>query len=361
MNAPDTPNPDTLRVELGSRSYDILVGHGLLGNAASYRGAIAGDDVLVVSNETVGPLYLETLEGALSGYRVSSHLLPDGERFKTPEHAFGIIDAALAAGAGRDLTVVALGGGVVGDMAGFAAACFMRGVAFVQVPTTLLAQVDSSVGGKTGVNHPSGKNLIGAFHQPVRVVIDTETLRTLPSREFTAGLAEVIKYGAIADATFFDWLESSIGALRDGDEASLRHAILRSCALKAAVVSDDERERGRRAILNFGHTFGHAIEACTGFGPWLHGEAVGAGMRMAAAMSSIDDASRARIGALIDAAGLPRPPDDVPAADLLAAMRHDKKVRSGRVRLVLLREIGDAFLTDDYDDARLLEVLRARG
>ncbi len=361
MNGPSNSTTDTLRVDLGERAYDILVGQGLVSAPASFAGAITGRDVLVVSNETVAPLYGEALRAGLADYRVSEHLLPDGEQYKSPEQALGIIDTALAAGAGRDLTIVALGGGVVGDMAGFAAACFMRGIRFVQVPTTLLAQVDSSVGGKTGVNHPAGKNLIGAFHQPVRVVIDTDTLKTLPPREYAAGLAEVIKYGAITDLEFLGWLEQNMDSLRHGDTEALRHAIVRSCALKAAVVSEDEREAGRRAILNFGHTFGHAIEACTGFGPWLHGEAVGAGMRMAARMSDIDTESRGRLDAVIDAAGLPKPPDDIAADDLLAAMGHDKKVQAGKIRLVLLKRLGDACLTDDYDPDRLYAVLAGRG
>lgn len=355
--AHDNASPQTLSVDLGDRSYDILIGAGLLGQTAPFAQAIAGRDVLIVTNETVAPLYLDRLAESLAGYRRIVHQLPDGEAFKTPEQMLAIIDTAIVNGAGRDVTLLALGGGVVGDMAGFAAACFMRGVDFIQVPTTLLAQVDSSVGGKTGVNHAAGKNLIGAFHQPVRVIIDTDTLATLPPREFSAGLAEIIKAAAIADAEFFAWLESAVPALRRGDPAALVRAIRTACAIKAQVVSEDERERGRRAILNFGHTFGHAIEACTNYSRWLHGEAVGAGMRMAAKMSRLSATERQRLDALLDAAELPPAPADIGADALLAAMRHDKKVQAGRIRLVLLDGLGAASLSDDYDDERLYAVL----
>jgi 3-dehydroquinate synthase len=257
--------------------------------------------------------------------------------------------------------VVALGGGVVGDIAGFAAACYMRGVDFIQVPTTLLAQVDSSVGGKTGVNHPGGKNLIGAFHQPRIVLIDTDTLSTLPDREFRAGLAEVIKYGAIVDVAFFDWLEASMPALLARDAGALAHAIRRSCELKAEVVAEDEREAGRRALLNFGHTFGHAIENSMGYGEWLHGEAVAAGMVMAAAMSGIGRDQQDRLRALIEAAGLPAAPPQVGAGKLLDAMQLDKKAKGKRLRFVLLRGLGDAYVTADYDEAALAQTLEGAG
>ncbi len=348
---------DELTVELAERSYPIRVGQALLGDVASYAGAICGPDVVVVSNETVAPLYLPRVLDALADYRVQTCILPDGERFKTFDNAMTIIDAALEGGAARDTTFIALGGGVVGDMTGFAAACFMRGVNFVQLPTTLLAQVDSSVGGKTGVNHPVGKNLIGAFHQPVRVIIDTDTLATLPAREYAAGLAEVIKYGAIVDAGFLDWLAQNMAQLVAREPKALRHAIMTSCRIKAEIVASDERERGKRALLNFGHTFGHAIEACTQYSQWLHGEAVANGMLLAVRMSNIGQDAVDRLAGVLDAAGLPHISDDIPADKLLSAMGHDKKVQAGRIRLVLLRSLGDAYVADDYDDARLLRVL----
>ena len=353
-------DPVTLQVPLGARSYDILIGPGLLGSAESFAPVIGGPAVLIVSNDVVAPLYLDTLRSALPGRDVATHILPDGERWKRLDQVAAIIDTAVDMRAGRDATIVALGGGVVGDMAGFAAACFMRGIPFVQVPTTLLAQVDSSVGGKTGVNHARGKNLIGAFHQPARVIIDIGTLSTLPAREYSAGLAEVIKYGLLGDAAFFATLERDIGRLMARDPGALIDSIARSCRAKAEIVAADELERGRRALLNLGHTFGHAIEACTGFGEWLHGEAVAAGMVMAAEMSGLPGADLERIRSLLSAAGLPTEPPPLAAADMLAAMRLDKKVAGGRVRLVLLRSIGDAVLRDDYDDERLLSVLERR-
>jgi 3-dehydroquinate synthase len=285
--------------------------------------------------------------------------LPDGEAFKTLETVEDILDTLVENSANRDTTVVALGGGVVGDIAGFAAACYMRGVDFVQVPTTLLAQVDSSVGGKTGVNHASGKNLIGAFHQPRAVLIDTGTLKTLPDRELKAGLAEVIKYGAIVDADFFAWIEDNLEALIARDADALAAAVQRSCELKAEIVAEDERESGRRALLNFGHTFGHAIEHCQGYGEWLHGEAVAAGMVMAAQLSANDTALAGRIETLLKRAGLPTRPPAIAANDLLAAMSLDKKVQGKQLRFVLLRSLGDAFVTSDYDTARLETVLEA--
>jgi 3-dehydroquinate synthase len=346
-----------LNVELGERSYPILIGSGLLGDfdlAAHMRGS----DCLVVSNETVAPLYLEKLRGSLRECSIASIELPDGEAYKTVATMQSILDELVASGANRDTTVVALGGGVVGDIAGFAAACYMRGVDFVQVPTTLLAQVDSSVGGKTGVNHAQGKNLIGAFHQPRIVLIDTDTLSTLPDRELRAGLAEVIKYGAICDAQFFDWLEANLSGLLQRDAAALAHAIRRSCELKAEVVAEDERESGRRAILNFGHTFGHAIEHCMGYGEWLHGEAVAAGMIMAARLSGIDAAEVERLCALVAAAGLPTAPPRINPADWMAAMGMDKKVQGKRLRFVLLDAIGSSRVTSDYDAVRLDALLQ---
>jgi 3-dehydroquinate synthase len=269
-----------------------------------------------------------------------------------------IIDMLVETGANRDTTVVALGGGVVGDIAGFAAACYMRGVDFIQVPTTLLAQVDSSVGGKTGVNHEKGKNLVGAFHQPQVVLIDTATLETLPDRELRAGLAEVIKYGAICDADFFAWLEANMPALLRRDPVALAHAIRRSCELKAEVVAEDEREAGRRAILNYGHTFGHAIEHCQGYGEWLHGEAVAAGMVMAAKLSGLRGGDVERLESLIASAGLPVEPPSIAADDWMAAMGLDKKVEGKKLRFVLLDAIGGSHVTADYDQGRLDEIIR---
>lgn len=347
----------TLTVELGTRSYPIVIGGGLLDARFDLSPYVAGKDCLVVSNETVAPLYLEKLRECLPGLRTASCTLPDGERHKTLASAGLILDELVGSRAGRDVTVVALGGGVVGDIAGFAAACYMRGVAFVQVPTTLLAQVDSSVGGKTGVNHPGGKNLIGAFHQPRIVLIDTDTLKTLPDRELRAGLAEVIKYGAIVDLEFFGWLEENMPRLLQKDADALGYAISRSCEIKAQVVQEDERESGRRALLNFGHTFGHAIENSLGYGEWLHGEAVAAGMIMAARMSGIDTDEQERLSALIDAAGLPVMPPMAGAAVLQEAMQLDKKVLASKLRFVLLRSLGEAFVTTDYSADALQEAL----
>lgn len=323
--------------------------------------ALAGSQCLVVSNVTVAPLYFEKLKLGLGDAAADLIELPDGEAHKTVSTVQSILDRLVESKAGRDVTIVALGGGVVGDIAGFAAACYMRGVAFVQVPTTLLAQVDSSVGGKTGVNHPGGKNLVGAFHQPRSVIIDTDTLSTLPDREFRAGLAEVIKYGAIADTEFLGWLEDNMATLLGRDPEALALAIRRSCEIKAAVVAEDEREAGKRALLNFGHTFGHAIENTVGYGEWLHGEAVAAGMLMAAAMSDIEDAERQRLTSLVEAAGLPVDPPAAGAANLREAMKLDKKVQSNTIRLVLLRRLGDAFVTADYDDAALDRALEPTG
>ena len=345
----------TLNVDLGERSYPIIIGNGLLGDfgLADY---INGPDCLVVSNETVGPLYLEAVQKMLPpGSAVLS--LPDGEQHKTLTNAARVLDELAASHAHRDATIVALGGGVVGDIAGFAAACYMRGIAFIQVPTTLLAQVDSSVGGKTGVNHEQGKNLIGAFYQPKLVLIDTHTLTTLPDRELKAGLAEVIKYGAIADLEFLGWLEAKMGELLHRDPDALAYAIQRSCELKAAVVAEDERETGRRAILNFGHTFGHALENSLGYGEWLHGEAVAAGMLMAAELSNIGEGDLQRLRNLVKAAGLPACPPAINAEKMRAAMEMDKKVQAKQLRFVLLRSLGDAYLTSDYDAGLLGRVL----
>jgi 3-dehydroquinate synthase len=346
-----------LTVNLGERSYPIFIGRGLLGGGFDLGRYAGGRDCLVVSNETVAPLYLDKLVSDLAGRDVSCISLPDGEAYKSMATMQSILDELVAARAGRDTTVIALGGGVVGDIAGFAAACYMRGVGFIQVPTTLLAQVDSSVGGKTGVNHEGGKNLIGAFHQPRAVLIDTDTLDTLPERELKAGLAEVIKYGAICDADFFAWLETAMPALLQRDADALATAIRRSCELKAEVVAEDEREAGRRAILNFGHTFGHAIERCQGYGDWLHGEAVAAGMVMAAELSGIDARDIGRLRDLIAAAGLPVEPPRIVAAEWMAAMGMDKKVQDRKLRFVLLDAIGESRVTADFDRKRLDELV----
>ena len=343
----------TVTVELDERNYPIVIGSGLIGRGVDIAAYAAGDDCLVVTDENVGPLYLAQLQACLDGKAIDSVTLGAGEAGKNLQAAESIIDALVQMRAGRDATVIALGGGVVGDIAGFAAACYMRGIAFIQVPTSLLAQVDSSVGGKTGVNHPAGKNLIGAFHQPRAVIVDAGTLDTLPDRELRAGLAEVIKYGAIADAGFFEWLEDNIDALLERNAEALVHAIRRSCELKAEIVAEDEREAGRRGILNFGHTFGHAIEHCQGYGEWLHGEAVAAGMVMAAMLSETGCNDVARLVELIRRAGLPVKPPSVTADALRDAMRMDKKALGGSLRFVLLEKLGKAYVTSEYDQGRL--------
>jgi 3-dehydroquinate synthase len=352
---------ETLRVELGSRSYPILIGQGLLTERGPFEQHLSARDLLVVSNTVVAPLYLGSLEASLRPRRVVAVILPDGESHKTLANVARILDVLVANRFGRDCAVIALGGGVVGDMAGFAAATYQRGVAFVQVPTTLLAQVDSSVGGKTGVNHPGGKNLIGAFHQPVAVVADTGTLTTLPPRELRAGLAEVIKYGLICDADFFAWLEAHIDALLAGDAAALAHVVRRSCEIKAGIVGRDEREQGDRALLNLGHTFGHAVESATSYKEWLHGEAIGAGLVMAACMSResgyLTSDELDRVTRLVARTGLPTHVSNVKPEAALELMRIDKKVKAGRIRLVLLRGIGGAFVSADYGEAALRRTL----
>jgi 3-dehydroquinate synthase len=349
----------TINVELGERSYPIVIGSDLLGGNFDLNDHLAGGDCLIVSNETVAPLYLDRLKANLASSDTRTVELPDGEEFKTLATAGIVLDALIGGGANRDTTVVALGGGVVGDIAGFAAACYMRGVAFIQVPTTLLAQVDSSVGGKTGVNHPQGKNLIGAFHQPRIVLIDTSTLVTLPARELRAGLAEVIKHGAIADIVFFEWLEKNISALLELNPDAVAYAVQRCCEIKAEVVAEDEREAGRRALLNFGHTFGHAIEHCLGYGEWLHGEAVAAGMVMAAQLSGIDGDEVLRLQNLLVSAGLPARPPSVGAQAMLDAMGMDKKVLQKQLRFVLLDKLGGAHVSGNVDRSLLEKVLEA--
>jgi 3-dehydroquinate synthase len=340
--------PRQVRIALGDRSYDILIAPGLLSQTQAWDGLPAAASALIVTNTTVAPLYAARLREALATrYRaVHEVVLPDGEEHKDWSTLNRIFDALLAHGCDRKTVLFALGGGVVGDITGFAAASYMRGVPFVQVPTTLLAQVDSSVGGKTAINHPLGKNMIGAFYQPERVVCDLDTLRTLPDRELSAGLAEVIKYGPIADLAFLDWIEANIAALLRRDVDALAHAVRRSCEIKADVVGQDERESGLRAILNFGHTFGHAIEAGLGFGEWLHGEAVGCGMVMALQLSRrlglIDEAFAQRVTALIARAGLPTVGPALGAERYLELMRVDKKAEAGEIRFVVLEAPGRA-------------------
>lgn len=335
-----------LEVSLEDRSYPILIGTGLIGSVAAWQPFVSPGQVAVVTNERVGPLYLASVRAVLGDLGVVplEIVLPDGEEFKNVDSFMQIMDALIAHHMERKSLLIALGGGVVGDMVGFAAACYQRGVPFLQVPTTLLSQVDSSVGGKTAINHPLGKNMIGAFYQPQAVLIDLDVLASLPDREFSAGLAEVIKYGAALDRAFFDWLESSIDRLMARETEALAYAIERCCAIKAEVVAADEREAGLRAMLNFGHTFGHAIEAGLGFGTWLHGEAVGCGMVMAADLSvrlgQLPVQDQARLVDLVGRAGLPTRPPDWPAQKYLSAMAHDKKAQSGEIRYVLLQGLG---------------------
>lgn len=344
-------------VSLGDRSYPIAIGTGLLNGGFDLAGFVTGSDCLIVSNEVVAPLYRDQLLPNLTGKTITTIDLPDGESHKTIATMQTVLDQLVSTGANRDTTVIALGGGVVGDITGFAAACYMRGVAFIQVPTTLLAQVDSSVGGKTGVNHQNGKNLIGAFHQPRVVMIDIDTLSTLPDRELRAGLAEVIKYGAICDVDFFAWLEENMPALLEKDAEALGYAIARSCELKADIVARDERELGCRAMLNFGHTFGHAIENCLGYGEWLHGEAVAAGMVLAARLSDIDETDIERLRSLIAAAGLPVTPPSISVDDWKRAMKMDKKVQQKQLRFVLLRALGDSMIPPSFDADKLQNIL----
>jgi len=354
----------TVKVDLGERSYPIYIGAGILGNSEFYSDHIHGKQVLVITNQTVAPLYLDKVVAALSEYECETVVLPDGEKYKTTEVWQTIFDALLKHRFNRQCTIVALGGGVVGDMAGFAAASYQRGINFIQVPTTLLAQVDSSVGGKTGVNHPLGKNMIGAFHQPQCVIADTDTLNTLDDRQLSAGVAEVIKYGLINDPEFFDWLEKNIESLLSRDPQALSFAIERSCVDKAKVVASDELEAGQRALLNLGHTFGHAIEAGIGYGGWLHGEAVGAGMCMAARVSVehgwMPAAEEVRIVALIEKSGLSvKPPSELNANQMLEFMSVDKKVQDGKLRLVLMKGIGNSFVTDEFDLGKLKSTLNS--
>jgi 3-dehydroquinate synthase len=354
----------TLHVELGDRSYPIFIGSQLLGEPGLVAPYVTGNQVMLVSNETVAPLYLEQAQAAFRDFETRTVILPDGEQYKTLQTVEKIFDALLEHRFDRHCTVVALGGGVIGDMAGFAAACYQRGVSFIQLPTTLLAQVDSSVGGKTGVNHPLGKNMIGAFHQPRCVVIDTDTLDTLDDRQLSAGLAEVIKYGLIRDADFIGWLEQHMPALCQRDKPALAEAIETSCRCKAEIVAADEKESGIRALLNLGHTFGHAIETATGYGTWLHGEAVATGMLMAADLSWrqgwLSQADVQRVEALLLQARLPtRAPASMDYETFMKIMAVDKKVRAGKINLVLLRRLGEAFVTADFDPALLRQTIEA--
>ena len=355
-----------LEVDLGDRSYPIYIGTGLVGQADLIGQHIHGQSALIVTNSTIAPLYLEAVQQALDSRQIRHHriVLDDGEQYKTMTSVGTIIDLLLTNRHDRRTTVIALGGGVIGDVAGFAASIYQRGVNFIQIPTTLLSQVDSSVGGKTGVNHPLGKNMIGAFFQPQCVIADIDTFNTLPARELSAGLAEVIKYGLINDAEFFDWLETNIDGLSNLDQELLAQAVLVSCQNKARVVELDERETGLRAILNLGHSFGHAIEAVMGYGNWLHGEAVAAGMVMAIDLSIregwIGEKVRQRSVDLLTRAGLPvNPPAEMTVEQYLDAMAIDKKNVDGRIKLILLRALGEAIITDEYNHDKLLQTLTA--
>lgn len=353
---------NTLQLDLGERSYPIHIGSQLLDQAGLYKKHIKGTFTAVVTNETVAPLYadkvVKTLEGI--GQKVKLIVLPDGEEFKTWEVLQKIFDGLLENSADRKTTLVALGGGVIGDMTGFAAACYMRGIRFIQVPTTLLSQVDSSVGGKTGINHPLGKNMVGAFHQPQAVIADLDTLKTLPPEELAAGLAEVIKHGAIADSEFLSWIEKNQGALNSCDPVAMEFAVRRSCEIKSQVVAQDEKEGGIRAILNFGHTFGHAIESGLGYGEWLHGEAVGCGMVMAADLSSrlgyLQTEEAGRIKKLIAAMNLPDCAPKLGNSRFFDLMRIDKKSEGGEIRYITLERIGKAKI-EAVDDAIVDQVL----
>jgi len=357
-------SPITLQVDLGDRSYPIYIGQSLLSDPSIVARHIGGKRVAVVTNTTVGPIYLEKLVALLesAGKQVTPIVLPDGEEEKNWASLMRVFDVLLEQKCDRKTTLIALGGGVIGDLTGFAAATYMRGVPFIQVPTTLLAQVDSSVGGKTGINHPLGKNMIGAFYQPQAVIADTTTLNTLPDRELSAGLAEVIKHGAIIDPAFFDWIEANIAKLLARDPAALAYAIQRSCEIKADVVRQDEREGGLRAILNFGHTFGHAIEAGLGYGEWLHGEAVGCGMVMAADLSHrlgfIDAGAKSRITELVKAARLPAVAPDLGDERWLELMQVDKKNEGGQIKFILLKPLGTSVIMPVPQDA-LIATLKA--
>ncbi len=351
-----------INIQFDERSYPIYIGEGLISNYELISQHILGKKVAIITNETVADIYLKTLMETVSPHKeLISIILPDGESYKSKDSLDSIYAQLLQNKADREITLIALGGGVIGDITGFAAATYMRGVNFIQIPTTLLSQVDSSVGGKTGINHPLGKNMIGAFYQPKCVISDMNVLKTLPSRELSAGLAEVIKYGLIRDNKFFEWLESHIQYLMEMNPKYLIEAVQRSCENKAAVVEADEFESGIRAILNLGHTFGHAIEVAQGYGNWLHGEAVGAGMVMAAKLSQsmgwLADKDVGRIVALIKKAGLPTEPPKISVKKYMELMMLDKKTKDGQINLVLQKSIGDAVLTNQYDPKKLHQIL----
>ncbi len=354
----------TVAIDLGDRRYDILIGSGRFDDASTWSGLPRAAVALIVTNDTVAPLYLERLKRQLAPHykQVESVVLPDGEQHKNWASLDRVIDHLLAGAADRKTVLYALGGGVIGDLTGFAAAIYMRGVPFVQVPTTLLAQVDSSVGGKTAINHPRGKNMVGAFYQPVRVVADLDTLDTLPDRELSAGLAEIIKYGPIADEAFLAWIEANLDALLARDKSALAHAVKRSCEIKAWVVGQDERESGLRAILNFGHTFGHAIETGLGYGEWLHGEGVACGMVLASELSArlglMPPAFVDRMTRVIERAGLPVVAPRMPIERWLDLMRVDKKNEGGEIRFVVIESLGKAGLRG-APDALVAEVIEA--
>jgi 3-dehydroquinate synthase len=355
----------TLQVALENRAYPIHIGSGLLHNIDLILPHLKRKQVAIVTNTTVGPLYLKKLSKSLieAGVSVIEIILPDGEAYKNSEILNQIYDALLQNRCERSTTLIALGGGVIGDLTGYAAATFLRGVPFIQIPTTLLSQVDSSVGGKTGINHPLGKNMIGAFYQPKVVLADIDTLQTLPKRELSAGVAEVVKYGLIRDADFFDWLEINVDKLMALDEAVISYAIYRSCQNKAEVVAADEHEAGERALLNLGHTFGHAIENAMGYGVWLHGEAVAAGTMLAADLSKrmgwLNDLEYHRMHALLSASSLPLRAPNLGVEKYLSLMQSDKKVENGKIRLVLQQGIGKAVITSDYDADKLKQTLEA--
>jgi 3-dehydroquinate synthase len=353
-----------LEVKLGRRAYPILIGPGLLGSPEVLSGHAGASKLLVVTDDVVGPLWLPRLEQGLAGRGYGTCVLPGGEEQKTLGNVALIIDALVAARLNRDSMVLALGGGVIGDVAGFAAASYQRGIPIVQLPTTLLAQVDSSVGGKTGVNHPGGKNLIGAFHQPSAVITDTDTLSTLPDRQLRAGFTEIVKAALVADGEFFAWLEVNVTRLLARDAESLEEAIRRACTIKAAIVAEDEREQGPRALLNLGHTFGHAIEAGAGYGSVLHGEAVAAGLVLAAELSArigrLDAGDALRVRELLLSAGLPVDPPRLGRVRMLELMGMDKKVQAGELRLVLLDRIGKAVVSTDYPRDALDALLEER-
>jgi 3-dehydroquinate synthase len=354
----------TLEVSLAERSYPIYIGHDLLSDPTLIRQHIKHKSILIVTNETIAPLYLAKVEALFEGYHCESVILPDGEEYKTLTILNNVFDTLLAERFSRQVTMIALGGGVIGDMTGFAAACYQRGVPFIQIPTTLLSQVDSSVGGKTAVNHPLGKNMIGAFYQPQCVIADTDTLNTLDDRQLASGIAEVIKYGLISDAEFFDWLEINLPAIKQREPEALAYAIERSCQDKADVVAKDETEQGVRALLNLGHTFGHAIETGMGYGNWLHGEAIAVGMLMAADLSVrmgwMSENELERVRNIFIAANLPvAAPAELTPKEFMALMSVDKKVQDGVIRLILMKGIGQSIISDDYDASKLQETLNA--